>query len=165
MGCKNYVQRYDEKNYLFATGNGCNFAILYIFLYYHYCNLNKMEKKKLYFRLIIFFIADPTTRGTAKFGDKCNTDTDCGFPGSDCYNGYCSCAPQYKSTNHVDKCGKRKYPIIFDCDTKFFILFHFALSELHRKFNFNCTNSFHNFIFKFLVLIIQKSEKYYKVSS
>lgn len=60
-----------------------------------------------------FFIAvpsnpwpDPSSRGSLKFGDKCEMTQQCGFAGSICYQSYCTCSHEFMSTNHVDKCGK-----------------------------------------------------------
>lgn len=51
---------------------------------------------------------DFSSRGTLKLGDKCEMTKQCGFAGSICYQSYCTCSPEYMSTNHVDKCGKGK---------------------------------------------------------
>lgn len=52
------------------------------------------------------FSIDPSSRGSFKFGDKCEMTQQCGFAGSICYQSYCTCSPEFMSTNHVDKCGK-----------------------------------------------------------
>ncbi|KAE8739518.1 hypothetical protein FOCC_FOCC014974, partial [Frankliniella occidentalis] len=47
-------------------------------------------------------------RGTGKFGDKCDTNSDCRFEGSICDGKAktCRCSPDLPATNHIDKCGK-----------------------------------------------------------
>lgn len=40
------------------------------------------------------------------FGDKCESTHQCNFPGSTCYDGFCSCSSENSVTNHIDKCGK-----------------------------------------------------------
>ncbi|CRL08112.1 CLUMA_CG021012, isoform B [Clunio marinus] len=49
---------------------------------------------------------DLSSRGTLKFGDKCEVTRQCGFAGSICFQNYCTCSPELMSTNHIDKCGK-----------------------------------------------------------
>ncbi|XP_055536781.1 uncharacterized protein LOC129725225 isoform X2 [Wyeomyia smithii] len=51
---------------------------------------------------------DPSKRGQLKFGDKCESTTECGFSGSVCdpQSRTCQCTPDLPATNHIDKCGK-----------------------------------------------------------
>lgn len=53
-------------------------------------------------------IADYSSRGKLKFGDKCETDNECGFPHSICDSKMkkCQCVEDMPATNHLDKCGK-----------------------------------------------------------
>ncbi|XP_058837440.1 uncharacterized protein LOC131693544 [Topomyia yanbarensis] len=53
---------------------------------------------------------DPSERGQLKFGDKCESTTECGFAGSICdpQSRTCQCTPDLSATNHIDKCGKEK---------------------------------------------------------
>ncbi|KAJ6637205.1 Glycerophosphodiester phosphodiesterase GDPD5, partial [Pseudolycoriella hygida] len=48
------------------------------------------------------------SRGTKKFGDKCESTLECGFPGSICdpKKKSCQCVENLPITNHIDKCGK-----------------------------------------------------------
>lgn len=41
-----------------------------------------------------------------QFGDKCESTHQCNFPGSTCFEGFCSCSSENSVTNHIDKCGK-----------------------------------------------------------
>lgn len=43
-----------------------------------------------------------------KFGDKCNSTSECAFEGSVCDKalGTCQCTEDVPITNHLDKCGK-----------------------------------------------------------
>ncbi|XP_055324047.1 uncharacterized protein LOC129578864 isoform X2 [Sitodiplosis mosellana] len=51
---------------------------------------------------------DYGNRGIKKFGDKCETTQECGFPGSICDSKKrsCQCVEALPVTNHIDKCGK-----------------------------------------------------------
>lgn len=53
---------------------------------------------------------DYASRGTKKFGDKCENTQECGFPGSVCEakKRSCQCIEDLPATNHIDKCGKGK---------------------------------------------------------
>ncbi|RLU23171.1 hypothetical protein DMN91_005449 [Ooceraea biroi] len=46
-------------------------------------------------------------KGTKKFGDVCEGNKDCGFPGSYCEpkSKKCICKEEFEATNHIDKCG------------------------------------------------------------
>lgn len=73
----------------------------------------KAENLCVIYQSNYFFIAipsnpwpDPSSRGSLKFGDKCEMTQQCGFAGSICYQSYCTCSHEFMSTNHVDKCGK-----------------------------------------------------------
>lgn len=48
------------------------------------------------------------SRGSKKFGDKCESTLECGFPGSICDSKKksCQCVEDLPVTNHIDKCGK-----------------------------------------------------------
>lgn len=48
---------------------------------------------------------EPEPTGPGKFGDRCTSSEECGFRGSHCENGACSCRPELPATNHFDKCG------------------------------------------------------------
>ncbi|XP_055617497.1 uncharacterized protein LOC129762909 isoform X2 [Toxorhynchites rutilus septentrionalis] len=52
---------------------------------------------------------DLSKRGIGKFGDKCESTTECGFAGSVCHPTLrtCQCTPDLPTTNHLDKCGKK----------------------------------------------------------
>lgn len=51
---------------------------------------------------------DYASRGSKKFGDKCESTLECGFPGSICdpRKKSCQCTEDLPVTNHIDKCGK-----------------------------------------------------------
>uniref|UniRef100_A0A1Q3FV81 Uncharacterized protein n=2 Tax=Culex tarsalis TaxID=7177 RepID=A0A1Q3FV81_CULTA len=51
---------------------------------------------------------DPSKRGPLKFGDRCESTTECGFAGSVCDSTLrtCQCTSDLPATNHIDKCGK-----------------------------------------------------------
>ncbi|XP_035782497.1 uncharacterized protein LOC118461363 isoform X2 [Anopheles albimanus] len=51
-----------------------------------------------------------TGRGIKKFGDKCESTTECGFAGSFCdpKKHTCQCTVDLPATNHIDKCGKKR---------------------------------------------------------
>ncbi|XP_031618043.1 uncharacterized protein LOC116337536 isoform X2 [Contarinia nasturtii] len=51
---------------------------------------------------------DYANRGKKKFGDKCETTYECGFPDSICDSKKrsCQCIEELPVTNHIDKCGK-----------------------------------------------------------
>ncbi|XP_061506282.1 uncharacterized protein LOC1275930 isoform X2 [Anopheles gambiae] len=53
---------------------------------------------------------DASTRGSKKFGDKCESTTECGFAGSFCdpKKHTCQCTVDLPATNHIDKCGKKR---------------------------------------------------------
>ncbi|XP_037030679.1 uncharacterized protein LOC119070437 isoform X3 [Bradysia coprophila] len=53
-------------------------------------------------------VFDYASRGTKKFGDKCESTLECGFPGSVCDSKKksCQCVENLPITNHLDKCGK-----------------------------------------------------------
>uniref|UniRef100_A0AAG5CP28 EB domain-containing protein n=1 Tax=Anopheles atroparvus TaxID=41427 RepID=A0AAG5CP28_ANOAO len=53
---------------------------------------------------------DATSRGLKKFGDKCESTTECGFAGSFCdpKKHTCQCTVDLPATNHIDKCGKKR---------------------------------------------------------
>lgn len=55
-------------------------------------------------------LSDYANRGTKKFGDKCESTEECGFPGSVCDSKKksCQCIEELPITNHLDKCGKGK---------------------------------------------------------
>jgi hypothetical protein len=52
-------------------------------------------------------------RGDKKISDKCDDTRDCGFDGAICVKDKksttCQCLPELTASNHIDKCGKRKY--------------------------------------------------------
>lgn len=52
---------------------------------------------------------DPSKRGPLKFGDRCESTTECGFAGSFCDPQLrtCQCTSDLPATNHIDKCGKK----------------------------------------------------------
>lgn len=52
---------------------------------------------------------DPSKRGPLKFGDRCESTTECGFAGSVCDSSLrtCQCTSDLPATNHIDKCGKK----------------------------------------------------------
>uniref|UniRef100_A0A182QRG6 EGF-like domain-containing protein n=1 Tax=Anopheles farauti TaxID=69004 RepID=A0A182QRG6_9DIPT len=52
---------------------------------------------------------DASSRGSKKFGDKCESTTECGFAGSFCdpKKHTCQCTVDLPATNHIDKCGKK----------------------------------------------------------
>lgn len=60
--------------------------------------------------IVLFFISDYANRGKKKFGDKCESTQECGFPGSICDSKKrsCQCIEDLPVTNHIDKCGKGK---------------------------------------------------------
>lgn len=62
-------------------------------------------------------ISDYSKRGDRKFGDKCETDMECGFPHSTCDSKKksCQCVEDKPVTNHIDKCGKGKMSKKFKC--------------------------------------------------
>ncbi|XP_052562430.1 uncharacterized protein LOC120424276 isoform X2 [Culex pipiens pallens] len=51
---------------------------------------------------------NPSKRGPLKFGDRCESTTECGFAGSVCDATLrtCQCTSDLPATNHIDKCGK-----------------------------------------------------------
>lgn len=51
----------------------------------------------------------PSKRGPLKFGDRCESTTECGFAGSVCDSSLrtCQCTSDLPATNHIDKCGKK----------------------------------------------------------
>lgn len=53
---------------------------------------------------------DYANRGPKKFGDKCESTTECGFPDSICDSKKrsCQCVIHLPVTNHIDKCGRGK---------------------------------------------------------
>lgn len=53
---------------------------------------------------------DASIRGNKKFGDKCESTTECGFAGSFCdpKKHTCQCTVDLPATNHIDKCGKKR---------------------------------------------------------
>ncbi|XP_053667781.1 uncharacterized protein LOC128718133 [Anopheles marshallii] len=53
---------------------------------------------------------DASSRGSKKFGDKCESTTECGFAGSFCdpKKHTCQCTVDLPATNHIDKCGKKR---------------------------------------------------------
>lgn len=59
------------------------------------------------------FFSDPHGRGDKKFSDRCDTTNDCGFAGSICdpKMKVCTCDREVSATNHIDKCGRRKFVI------------------------------------------------------
>ena len=59
----------------------------------------------------MFVFLDLEVRGKQKFGDVCKEDNDCGFDGSFCNpdKKKCYCRPEFPVTNHIDKCGVRKF--------------------------------------------------------
>lgn len=63
----------------------------------------------------IFSIADMTGRGSKKFSDQCSEDKECGFRGSYCdpRTKKCFCREEFEATNYLDKCGHRKFIILF----------------------------------------------------
>lgn len=63
----------------------------------------------------ILSITDFAGRGLKKFGDKCETTQECGFPGSICDSKKrsCQCIEELPVTNHIDKCGKGNVIIMF----------------------------------------------------
>lgn len=70
-------------------------------------NCQKLRKwwKNIFFLLSI---TDYANRGKKKFGDKCESTTECGFPDSICDSKKrsCQCMEHLAVTNHIDKCGK-----------------------------------------------------------
>lgn len=61
------------------------------------------------------FSIDYGNRGIKKFGDKCDSTHECGFPGSICDSKKrsCQCIEELPVTNHIDKCGKGTYFVVF----------------------------------------------------
>jgi hypothetical protein len=70
---------------------------------YYYLQLNKY-----------FYVPTATIqRGDKKIGDKCDLTSECGFDGAVCAGdkkSTCQCVPELPATNHIDKCGKGRYP-------------------------------------------------------
>lgn len=59
--------------------------------------------------------SDYVSRGSKKFGDKCESTLECGFPGSICDSKKksCQCVEDLPVTNHIDKCGKGEMRVFF----------------------------------------------------
>ncbi|XP_060524174.1 uncharacterized protein LOC132700703 isoform X2 [Cylas formicarius] len=62
--------------------------------------------------LLLLFLRYVYTAGhmgneDGKFGDKCNSTSECGFAGSVCNQDSktCLCRPEFTATNHLNKCG------------------------------------------------------------
>lgn len=97
--------------------------------------------------LFFFLLTDYASRGTKKFGDKCDETRECGFPGSECEKKKksCQCHEHLPVTNHIDKCGKG------ELTTFFFFLFSLisskkSISKLVGVKNWKNTPNFHFFI-------------------
>lgn len=63
--------------------------------------------------VLIFKCPDYTIHGSKKFGDKCESTQECGFPRATCDSKKksCQCVENYPVTNHIDKCGKGNFLI------------------------------------------------------
>lgn len=61
-------------------------------------------------KYFLLSLTDYANRGKKKFGDKCESTTECGFPDSICDSRKrsCQCVIHLPVTNHIDKCGKGK---------------------------------------------------------
>lgn len=86
-----------------------------------------------------FFLSrntDYASRGGGKFGDKCETTTECGFPGSICDSKKrsCQCVEELPVTNHLDKCGKGN---VINAFWHCLVRVWFCLHALHEMRNAN----------------------------
>lgn len=83
------------------------------------CHVNFADIMRLLIYAVMFFFfrfpTDYASRGSKKFGDKCVSTNECGFPGSVCDPKMrsCQCIEELPVTNHLDKCGKGKAIIVF----------------------------------------------------
>lgn len=79
--------------------------------------LFSLRKKSFFFfrkiilkKYFLLSLTDYANRGEKKFGDKCESTTECGFPDSICDSKKrsCQCVVHLPVTNHIDKCGRGK---------------------------------------------------------